>query len=64
MSAGSSPYGQYLSASMDTTEDVPVSATSEKIDVVPEAQNYVLMLLLVFNIDQKNYANACSTRLL
>ena len=42
---------------MDTTDDIAVSAAVDKIEITPEAQNYVLLLLVVFNIDQKQHQN-------
>jgi hypothetical protein len=42
---------------METDDvEIEISAASSKIEVGIEAQNYVLLLVLVFNLDLKHYA--------
>lgn len=48
------------SSSMDTSADIAVAPSSLKIDVSVEAQNYVVMLLIVFSIDNKRYSEAAT----
>ena len=59
LAGGSNAFAKYLNAgTMDTTADVSVGDAVKKTDIVPEAQNYIIMLLVVFLIDAGRHAEA------
>ena len=57
---GVESYKKYVVGSMDTTADVAISAAHDKLEYAVESKNYLLMLLVIFLIDQKRHAEVAT----